>query len=1687
MEKMKNRQNVILKGIMAFIIIMSVFFVVPSQTTLIANANAPSPLSYGNWMKEAWHIPSNDKYMVFCMNSWYFRGLYTGDSQGKNRAGYYDYPIEYAQACASNYRVNQMITFEKHGYNATMTLGKNITSTSRPGYTFIGWSENPNASINSTTNGFYHDASGWHAAGAGNYLYGQTISLSRYTAGKVNVLYAIWCPLDSDNYTSETGVSTLVVKVNHGTIGGSSSKTYKSTLLPGRTAYTPDYAIDSNCTSYPNNFNRATVTINERDINLKASDMPTLKFVTPSNANPVSNMHPTSTYWAGATLTGEGGGDLQLNTVTSQGVNKILSATYTYNPQHGTDILSLTMQYMPITLPNATLKNAASVEGGTEVFIGWYLDANFKEFAGAPGSLYYIPDGVTTLYARFDSIHFKTLPVYFQKQKFTNGTINSLRDADKFFTNVILNADGTAKNDYAAPSHSLAVNYGKGATNLQAYITGANGIPYYWKFQYKLAASNSWSDNLNSYDQVGSTGLAGDLTTGNHNSGTFYIPTSGIYSFTLHGARGQDTTNSDFVGTAYGGKGAQLAGLQLELPGGSYIQFSAGGSYNSAATINYRAPGSATWQRMVCAAGGADAVRVDGAYRSEYAEDGWGGKKNGQDAKLGNSTADGVFETWKEHHKDFAHEGTDYDTDYGSRGRGGQPDGQSATGTSGHHWEGYEEDPDDYIGYNYVYRAPSAGASKYSIPSTITVLDAGQWSNTGYTSSNIYVEYTGKFRYTDGTSIAQLIAAQTPDITAPAKTTVTMDKNWFTYADLSWTQPDPGATAYDFRALLYKNQAHSMTSSVYREFISSQFAGYYYRITSSRLSSVSGIGSTTYKWSNSTGVSNTDPYSGWVWTTTPKTTVKKKNYTTYLNIISVDAAGNLSPIQTVTLDYKGHSKDGGPGTEIDKIWDNLMLVTFDTNRLAYQLDPATTVTYTNIPWTPTSTVAAIDENVQDYYVQRYYAVNGSNIYNGTGAFMPETGNDLKEAIAVTSDYGGAFPTVSARGCTFLGWNDKDNGTGTWYSQNGTGDKSGKDKDNTAVLVVDATAEKCGQAITLYAIYSDNTKISTSVTYNAPDLTTVGVAGNASTATDVKMNVHSSTASKFTTPWSHDVAVGVTATGAGTGIDYITQVLSNQSNAKRSQITKDMAGELASNIASLTNPDYKTSAFETKTLNDVNPHTTHLNNNALYTPNPVTFDVNYGYQGTYFVDAYTSERELEVLTSIHGYPAYAETADMAYTVKIDKTKPVMTKYKITQDRLSNYNSDDIATAIQNGLYTTFVISASDYNNTANGVYDKKGDSSGIYGVYIRVWDADNTNSCKIYSIPLENTAYGSITARTDNPDKNILAGTWTYPINLYTEFPDASKVIYEVYVVDNAGNVSNKIGTALKDYTDPTDPDYPGDPDGPTPDLPDDNPNSGEGDDVYPHGILTNFSIKTIIYSDENTKFNIDDMMTVEDMTDLCAFFQTGDFGHVDIWTVGYTNSVDLDFLEIGKESVKEILEGNLPEKYNLGVSSTYDANFARMISYTKSKQLLPEYLKVYDKETQKIVTLSKGTAKYNALMKNSSGAYYAQYYTFDKNTDSDKWLSDGTQVRIPPYYQMQNPYDRSEKTHKDGTTAYHWETHSYIAGAYKNSDICQASWNYIIYDEGANDLHFRVIHENGIASDEQTDIVPWDPWEHTFR
>ena len=817
-----------------------------------------------------------------------------------------------------------------------------------------------------------------------------------------------------------------------------------------------------------------------------------------------------------------------------------------------------------------------------------------------------------------------------------------------------------------------------------------------------------------------------------------------------------------------------------------------------------------------------------------------------------------------------------------------------------------------------------------------------------------------------------------------------------------------------------------------------------------------------------------------------------------ITIINEDSA-SVAKKNVVSVYYNwddGNNTGGGDSAK------NLGLVTFDTNKLNWHLDPGANIS-ASWKWTPTSTTnSASDgfnspENVQGYFVQRLYASEGSNVTSGYGAFISRGQSEIQlKSIADkykgngggnNKNWGGDFPTVTATGCTFLGWNSKADGSGKWYSAYGSGNKSGSDKSNTAVLVIDSTNKKYGQTYTLYAIWADNAQVKASITYNqgvVNDVTGIaGTAGNLEAQFENKTSTTVSTSGSIVTlPWSKDVAVNITGQDKATGNYLFYSKLIGADNSHKNQdagtttIFAAGLGEDSGTVNALSNSiKRETDANKSKTTS------------GAYTQNEGTYHLDYNVQGTYAVSVRNESREYEKAIKdgvIQGDPAYKHLNNI-FKIKIDNTAPVITSWRVTQDRLENYKSSEIEDAIADGLYTTFKISFSDAHNSAKGAYLNQRDTSGIQGIYIRVWDKNDTSNVKVYSVPLERVTNKTL---TDNEDAALFSGTVTYPINLYAEFPKASSIIYEAYVVDNAGNVTEKIGSVIVDKNKPggstplPDPDEgpeePSDPSDPTPSPSPD----------YPNGTLTNFSIKTVIYNDKDEEFNVEDFVTYGTVTgDVGAFFQTGDIGHVDVWTVGYVTSVSPDFGagagdSMAEEAIEEITSGRLPAKYNMGLDSVGD--YKRIWNYSMAQVLKPKYISYYDEDLHKMVTVYRDatvkatystkayTAKeqqlYNKLVIHD-GIPYAAYYTTKADVIADDtagWLGSGTKVRIPPYYQMKYPYSKSEKTHKDGTTAYKTETHTYKVTAYKDGDTSEASWIYMIYDMGLNDLHFRTIHEN---------------------
>lgn len=274
--------------------------------------------------------------------------------------------------------------------------------------------------------------------------------------------------------------------------------------------------------------------------------------------------------------------------------------------------------------------------------------------------------------------------------------------------------------------------------------------------------------------------------------------------------------------------------------------------------------------------------------------------------------------------------------------------------------------------------------------------------------------------------------------------------------------------------------------------------------------------------------------------------------------------------------------------------------------------------------------------------------------------------------------------------------------------------------------------------------------------------------------------------------------------------------------------------------------------------------------------------------------------------------------------------------------------------------------------------------------------------------------------------------------------------------DNGGGNGNG-STALPD--DPKDRDddkknpYDNDSDGGKDYTPDGNGNHGNGDstklpdgnglpdssDGYPPAEPTipeenktsqNFSIMTYIVNDESTHYNLSgDTGNV--------YFQLGEKGHVIVYTIGYVQRIQLDFMSMGEESGREIDSGLLSPQYNMGTPS---GSHVRYIDYTKGTKMGP-------------------------IPDNKNGVPFAVKYEIP-----NEWGSNGTAILIPPYYEMQD--DTSKQPNEDGSYPKKWELRYYKAIAHKtNSETGeqQAEFDknsYILWGTHQLDIHYRVTHES---------------------
>lgn len=397
------------------------------------------------------------------------------------------------------------------------------------------------------------------------------------------------------------------------------------------------------------------------------------------------------------------------------------------------------------------------------------------------------------------------------------------------------------------------------------------------------------------------------------------------------------------------------------------------------------------------------------------------------------------------------------------------------------------------------------------------------------------------------------------------------------------------------------------------------------------------------------------------------------------------------------------------------------------------------------------------------------------------------------------------------------------------------------------------------------------------------------------------------------------------------------------------------------------------------------------------------------------------------------------------VKIDKTAPGLPQeeqlFNIKQVDLNEVDSDKMESFImdENKVKCLFEFNFKEQNLTGHYAYGSPSnviDSSGFYKILLTLSNVEDPNDKAVYTLyDYENRdvgvsslsynfdlkRYGEVNTNETNismfRDKmNFDAYAQMHlesKINTFNDFPKASALNYEIELIDRAGN-STKYWNI-------------------------------DGNEIR------NFSIKAVINSAEGDGFNDLVFYQAENVNKESLinvpYFELGDTGYIEAWTIGYVKDIQLDFgngeKSIGMEMVEEIKNNKVPKKYNLGVFES-DAllDYVRKISFDRGKKINVSYALDVD------------------------GIPFATYYGgIEKGLDvQNKWLSEGTSIRIPLYYQLIKKEDvNSKKT--DGRDSYESELHTANVYGWKNGFKTTSQAPYIIYDTRSDNLHYRVTHE----------------------
>lgn len=288
---------------------------------------------------------------------------------------------------------------------------------------------------------------------------------------------------------------------------------------------------------------------------------------------------------------------------------------------------------------------------------------------------------------------------------------------------------------------------------------------------------------------------------------------------------------------------------------------------------------------------------------------------------------------------------------------------------------------------------------------------------------------------------------------------------------------------------------------------------------------------------------------------------------------------------------------------------------------------------------------------------------------------------------------------------------------------------------------------------------------------------------------------------------------------------------------------------------------------------------------------------------------------------------------------DITVPDIKEVTAEQETLlSKVNSGQLTLTSQSGayngeLYTNLKIKIDE--NNANK------DASGIKNVSVLVYDKNNTTVQKTYDIT-NNISYGTNTKYDFGYDGKYYpySGTYTFKVNLYKEFPNASKLGIYVYCTDAQGNTTKRNDIFTR----------------PNVDIPQDKPI-----------VIPDKPIEGIVI-DEINECIYSQYVTVEGSKD----FGVGETGITTTWTYGYVERYDLDYREINTEMENEIAnnllsaDNRMNRSHEIGRDNNGKAPLA---SVDNQIVRIPPYV-LQHLSTPDTTKHDDGTTKYKDLLNN---------------------------------------------------------------------------------------------------------------------